>query len=165
MTGKKNNQRKKLHIIGLGNPNRSDDALGLTVTKLLQEKIKNNDISFSYLLAGGIDLLYEIENYEYVIIIDAFQLKDEKIGKIFSWEISPDNIPTIPSIASSHEFDLIKTISLGFTMKASLMPQKIYLIGMQVENTVDFSLKLTDKVRKKIPKLIEKIYELINKII
>lgn len=55
----------RIIIIGVGNPNQSDDGIGIKVARLLKKKITaQNGIEISELYTGGLKLLDKIKDVE-----------------------------------------------------------------------------------------------------
>ena len=72
-------------IIGLGNPVRSDDAVGLVVARLLRERLVDAgaaDIQVTELPAGGLRLVEAMVGYDRAIVIDAMATGTRPPGSV-----------------------------------------------------------------------------------
>jgi hydrogenase maturation protease len=137
---------RKIAIIGLGNPLRMDDGIGI---KLLDRLRKDNDlskkdISFIDGGSGGFNLLYVLEKYSKVVLLDAVDFKSSS-GDCFFYNIKDIDFITKNSNFSTHESDFSKIIDLSEKLKNKA--DKIFLFGVQPSDLsygMDLSIDLKD---------------------
>lgn len=122
--------KHKIAVVGIGHPDRGDDALGFLTLEKLKPHLPEGIATFS-LLGDMVSILDIFEKFNTVILIDAILAKEGKPGDIFrfSENASFDSI-TIPT-TSTHTFDLAQTIALANNLK--VLPSQLIIYGMQGE--------------------------------
>jgi hydrogenase maturation protease len=139
---------KKIGVIGVGNPLRRDDGIGIVLLgKLIGRKDELPDgIEFIDGGIGGMNLLHLFACFDVVVIIDAVNF-DGNIGesKLFTTEDVYSKKTQIN--ISTHESDILKIIHLS--KKLGENPDEIFIFGIQPKDTSfgqDFSSELQQKV-------------------
>ena len=102
---------KKTAIIGIGNPLRRDDAIGIILLEKLVEK--KDDLPDNIELidggTGGMNLLHILSCFDKVLIVDAVDFKGS-VGEVKLFK-AEDAISEKTSIGfSTHETDFFKII-------------------------------------------------------
>jgi hydrogenase maturation protease len=152
----------RIHIVGIGNLTRLDDGVAIRIIQKLQEQPFPQNVKITDLGTGGIDIALAIEGWDYAIIIDAIDNPSLQPGEIKTLTITKDYLPEFKGLSSSHGFDAITSLQLAFNMPDFQLPNKIYLIGIQVKTINGFGLTLSSEVEQTIPKAIAKIRQLIK---
>jgi len=67
-------------IVGLGNPIRTDDAVGLAVARAVHARLARPDVELCELAAGGLELVERLAGYGHAVIIDAVQSGGGQVG-------------------------------------------------------------------------------------
>ena len=139
---------KKIGVIGIGNPLRRDDGIGIVLLeKLIEIKDELPDgIAFIDGGTSGMNLLHLFARFDVVVIIDAVNF-DGNIGesKLFTTEDVYSKKTQIN--ISTHESDILKIIHLSRTLGEN--PDEIFIFGIQPKDTShgqDFSSELQQKV-------------------
>lgn len=139
---------KKVIIMGVGNPLKSDDGLGPFIIEGLKD-IENENILLIDASTAPENFTGKIikEKPSHLIIIDA-TLMDREVGHIETFK--KEDFASVG--VSTH------SMSLSFLIKylESFNVSNILFIGIQPEN-MDFSLELTPNVKKNSIKLINLI--------
>ncbi len=150
---------KKIGIIGLGNPLRQDDGIGIILIEKLTKK-KNNfaeNIEFIDGGTGGISLIHLFAKFDIVLLIDAVDLNakpgDYKFFKIDDKVCSDKNINF-----TTHEENILNVLKLS--EKIDEKPE-VYMFGIQPKTT-DFKNKLTKELEHKTDLLLSKLEEKIK---
>ncbi|MEF8847510.1 MAG: hydrogenase maturation protease [Candidatus Thermoplasmatota archaeon] len=152
---------KKNAVIGLGNPLRRDDGIGISVLKRLDEIKKRlpADTEFIDGGTGGFNLFHIISKYNSVLIIDGIYLSlnpgESKLFNFYDIESSKKKSLNI----STHEEDFLKIISIA--RKINNKPEKIYIYGIQPKNT-GLGNSLSKEIKKNIGKYTRELEEIIN---
>jgi hydrogenase maturation protease len=151
---------KRILVYGIGNPYRSDDAVGIRIAKQLNKTIKKSYIDVKWGSIDGIAILDEIVGYDRVIFIDSVKTENGKPGNIY--KINPSSFRNTHSF-SSHGINFMAALEFGkkFDLK---MPEQIDVYAIEIEDNDTFSEKCTPKVAAAIPKLVEGIMEEIGAI-
>ena len=156
---------EKFGVIGIGNPLRNDDGIGIILLKKLIERrdVLPDEIEYFDGGTGGMNLLHILARFDVVILIDAvnyggkpgesqmFTL-DEIISKKHSTRIS------------THESDFLKIIEVSKSLKES--PDKIFIFAVQPKDTsfgqflseelVDVVDLLVNSLQNEIVSIVEK---------
>ena len=138
-------------VVGVGNPYRHDDGIGIEIIKILKTENNPNLV----ILDGGTDglsLFDQLFLYERAIIIDAvFMGEISGTVKLFSPKEARSQINS--DALSTHGFGLAELLKL---VEEFAIKTEIKIIGVQPENT-DFGEGLSDVVKNKIPHILSLI--------
>ena len=148
-----------IKIIGLGNIVRGDDAIGYLV---LQELQRNDQFPLSLVNGGiaGLNLLYELEGMDAVILIDAVSSQSEAgtihrltipqdWGKIRQWTWSS-------SVTSTHAFGLGEALTLAETL--GILPPQTVIYGIEL-GTVTIGNSMSPGVEESIQTVATQIID------
>ncbi|MFN4217843.1 MAG: hydrogenase maturation protease [Candidatus Bipolaricaulia bacterium] len=113
-------------VIGIGNPYRRDDAVGLIVARALRAKGLDH-VEVLEMSGEGTALLEVWENAETVIVIDAVHSGAEP-GTIFRFEAHHQPIPTEFFRCSTHNFGLAEAIELARSL--GQLPRELIVYGI-----------------------------------
>lgn len=141
----------KTLILGLGNPIRCDDGVGNQVAQLLAKEINNPEVTVTETNVSGLGLLDFISNYERVIIIDAIQTPQGKVGQVYRLSLS--DLATPHYSYGTHNIDLATTLELGAKLGLAL-PREIIIFAVEVADVTTFSEECTPEVERAIPQVI-----------
>lgn len=148
--------KKSTVIIGLGNPIMTDDAIGIVIAGFVHEKILDkSDVEFVEASVGGLELIEFICERKKVIIIDAIQTKNGQMGDLYTVDTESLRMDNIPSM--SHQVGLIEGLELGKRLGMKL-PEYLKIYAIEVEDVYTFGTKLTEKVEKQVPTIVNEIY-------
>jgi len=153
---------KKIGIIGLGNPLRSDDGIGIILlNKIIEQKnIFSKNIEYIDGGIGGINLIHDLVKFDIVLFIDAIDFKG-KIGETIFLEQEELFSKKIPIRASTHQNDILKTIQLSKSLNE--LPEKIFFYGIQIKDT-SIGSNLSNEIYKKFNEILSQLIININKI-
>lgn len=117
-------------VVCIGNELVADDAIGFEVYRLLSEMDFKDDVRIEFLGVGGLALLDLLEGEEKVLmVVDAVWFGAHP-GTIhfLSW----DQLPNLSiSSISVHGIGLKETIEIGQTLYPELMPESVFLVGIE----------------------------------
>lgn len=152
--------KKKILILGVGNPLRRDDGIGPKIIHLMEEnKITYNLPPCTDFLDGGTDglgLIEYLKEYKKVIIIDAVEMKLEPGEiRVFTPEEAVININS--DSLSTHGFGIAELIKLA--KELDINPELI-IVGVQ-PGDVGYGEELSKIVNHKINNIIKTIFRLI----
>jgi len=144
---------RRLAVLGIGNPIRGDDAVGMEILKALRRKVPENVRLFECEMVPE-NFLSEIEmfNPSHVLMIDAAHFEAEA-GE--ARLIPPEKIPG--TALSTHAMPL----SLFAEILRENLKVKVVLLGVQPEK-VEFGEDLTPRLReasKEIAGIVRKALE------
>jgi hydrogenase maturation protease len=135
-------------VVGLGNPILGDDGVGWQVAE--QVRKQRPDIEVECLALGGLSLMERLIGYERVIIIDAIQTDDGRVGAVtqFPLEALPDR--SAGHTTAVHDTSLQTALNLGRQMGADL-PDHVHIVAVEAAQIYDFSEELTPAVAAAVP--------------
>jgi len=150
---KKKTNKKRIKVIGLGNPLVGDDGVGVAVINKLKQKSLPEDVE---VIDVGCDPLAILEhlNCKKVIVVDAVKM-GKKAGAVIKF--TPDDVDIIDD---SKNFSL-HGIGLGYALKLARKFNKE--IDVKIVGIEPFDVKvgndISEKVLRVIPKAVNSILE------
>jgi hydrogenase maturation protease len=156
---------KKVGVIGIGNPLRGDDGIGIVLLEKLVERKDDlpGDIEYIDGGTGGMNLLHLLARFDIVFFIDAVNFGGY-IGesKLFKAEDVYSKKP--PMNISTHDSDFLKIIHLSKELGEN--PDELYIFGIQPMDTShgqDLTWELEKAVKPLIVSLLIEIMTILNK--
>lgn len=156
----------RMIVLGLGNDILSDDAVGLRVLERVRAELATGrpelDVTFKALCTGGLDLLYEVEGYDSLVVIDAYHASDSVPGRcrvLGGGDLGP---------GSAH-FDSAHLLSLpsALTLSRELGYHTPELLGVVVIDVDDrcqeFGTTLSEPVERAVPRATRAALEVIER--
>lgn len=124
---------KSILVIGLGNPDRSDDGVGQAIARLLQARAP----AFVRVEQSGGDIVMLLESwrgFDNVILIDAMIANDTP-GQFRWFDVSTCDLPeqTFPE-HSTHTFGLHQAVAMARALGE--LPRNTHVVGVQGGNFV-----------------------------
>jgi len=154
---------KKICIIGIGNPLRRDDGIGIVLLEKLVEQKKTLPKEIQYLDGGtgGMNLLHILPQFDIVIIIDAVQFNAAPGSYRF---FTADEITTNKNInsISTHTNQLPQVIEISRQLEE--LPKQLFIFGIQPKNT-SYGRNLSNALKKNIKTLLSSLQNEIETII
>ncbi len=150
----------KTLVIGLGNPLVTDDSVGLRVAAELKTRLADRpDVEVDEDYWGGLRLMERMAGYGRAIVIDAI-ITGAEPGTIH--RLTPEAIPTQRS-ASAHDVNLPTALEFGRQAGLSLPEnENILLIGIEVENVLDFGETCTPAVQAAVPNAVREVLQALD---
>ena len=139
---------KKKAVIGIGNPLRSDDGIGITLIEKLRHQKETLPSGLDLIDGGtgGMNLVHILEKYDEVLVVDAVDFGltpgDIKVFNILDVKSDKSSI-----VFSTHEDDLLKIVKLSKELKKC--PENIIIFGIQPKN-VSFGQKMTEEINNSV---------------
>ena len=153
---------EKIGIIGIGNPLRQDDGIGITLLEKLIEKKDNLPKNLEYIDGGTgfLNLLPVLSNFKKIIIIDAVNF-DGKIGESKLFKLKDIENSEVCEKFSSHGTNFLKIIELSKRLHKKQI--EIYFFGIQPKEVMQ-GTNLTTELEKKTDLIFEKLVNNIREI-
>jgi hydrogenase maturation protease len=119
----------KTAVIGIGNPLRGDDGVGVEVIRRLRE---GGPIEADLIDGGtdGLSLVERMRDYERVIIVDAVDA-GKRPGEVFAFAPEEASILIRKDALSTHGLGLAEALALA---QAISIPTRIRLVAVQPEH-------------------------------
>ena len=146
---------KKIGVIGIGNPLRKDDGIGIVLLEKLVE-IKDDlpdDIEYIDGGTGGMNLLHLFARFDIVVFIDAVNFGGEIAESKFfnSEDVISKNIQIK---ISTHGSDILKIIQLS--KKLGENPDEIFIFGVQPQDMTP-GTRLSHEIQENIDLLVDNL--------
>ncbi|MBD3262865.1 hydrogenase maturation protease [Candidatus Woesearchaeota archaeon] len=144
---------KKKAVIGIGNPLRQDDGIGIIlIHKLLKDKHKfPPNIDFIDGGTGGMNLIHTISKYNLIIFIDAVNFNGPN-GESRLFEFKEINNKKVSVSNSTHSDNILKVIELS--IKLFNKPKKFLFFGIK-----PFKTNFGNNLSKELYEKVDAIYE------
>jgi hydrogenase maturation protease len=147
-------------ILGLGNPLRGDDGVGLRVVEALNQRELPEGVTALDGGTGGFDLLHVLEGWERAVIVDAADVGREP-GQFVRF--TPDEARLVESADgfSLHNAGLAEALALVKAVGQPL-PQMV-IFGVQPE-TIGWGEGLSGTIEAALPDIVNAVLNEINKL-
>lgn len=144
---------RRILILGLGNPLRGDDGVGPRVVAELCRQGLPEGVEAVDGGTSGLDLLYLLEGWDRVIIVDAAIL-GRNPGEFLRF--TPEDVHLVGNLVSlsSHSAGLADTLALARALGQTL--PEIIIYGIQPEQ-MDWEEGLSPAVEASLPRLVKEI--------
>ena len=143
---------KKIGVIGIGNPLRRDDGIGIVLLEKLIER-KDELSSNTELIdggTGGMNLLHLLARFDIAIILDAVNF-DGHPGELRLFTLGEVRSKKISLNISTHESDFLKVIQLSKELEEQ--PDELFIFGIQPKDT-SFGKGLSPELQRNIELLL-----------
>lgn len=120
----------KVLVVGIGNPDRGDDAVGPLVARRLIGRAPP-DVCIIERTGDTLALIEDWANHDAVILIDA-AAPVVTPGSIHRIDLMKDELPADLSLASTHAFGVENAIGLARTL--GLLPQSLVAYAVEATN-------------------------------
>ncbi len=146
---------KKL-IIGLGNEYCGNDALGIIIARKLKNIMADWDLKTGAF--SGINFLEEIEDYDWIVVIDSLYRPDVPDGEVI--ELKIEDFAGVKSFSYMHSLNFASAIELGRHLELKL-PENIRIFGITVNKKGDIGQEIEESLKAKIKAIVQ---DIINRI-
>jgi hydrogenase maturation protease len=147
-------------VIGIGNRDRGDDAVGPIVCDRLHARHPADPDRQVVVCEGSIlDLALHWDHDDHVVIVDAVQPGDEP-GRIVTIDATVDPLPT-PGAVSTHEIDVSVAIELARAI--GRMPARLLIVGVEAAQT-EWGAPPSHAVEAAIDSVVELVVELVDEL-
>ncbi len=153
-----------LLVLGLGNDILGDDAVGLHALRSAQASLRERGadaaVSFKELNAGGFDLMYEVEGYDALVVVDAWFTRDSVPGRVRV--LGPEAFQPSSSVTSAHLLSLPGALALSARLGYTT-PALIAAVVIEVdERCHDFGTELSADVARSVPAAAAHVVEVVE---
>jgi hydrogenase maturation protease len=141
-------------VVGLGNPVRADDGVGLAVARLVRERLGDaTNIDVTELGAGGLRLAEAVSGYDRAIVVDALECGGAP-GTVR--RLGLDDLGGCRTVACAHDTSLPTALAVWRTLGAEV-PAEVTIFGIEVQDVDRFTEQLTDQVARAVPGAAEAV--------
>ncbi|AUS99012.1 hydrogenase maturation protease [Nostoc sp. CENA543] len=151
-----------LTIIGCGNLNRSDDAVGVIIAQRLQKYLAENphpNVQIYDCGTAGMEVMFQARGSKKLVIIDASSTGSEP-GAVFL--VPGEELATLPEPSYNlHDFRWDHAIAAGKKIFPDDFPQDVIVYLIEAVS-LDFGLDLSPVVQNAADLVFEKITQIIR---
>lgn len=151
-----------LTIIGCGNLNRCDDAVGVIIAQKLQKIFKNKklaDLNIYDCGTAGMEVMFQARGSKKLIIIDACST-DSEPGTIY--KVPGKELEELPEASYSlHDFRWDHALAAGRKIFKEDFPNDVTVYLIEAEN-LGLGLEISPSLENSVEKVIQSIKEEIN---
>lgn len=140
-------------IIGLGNPLKGDDGIGILLVKEIEEKSIPSNVRVFDAGTGGMKILHLLSDLEKVIIVDAIHFGGEPGESVF---FEPDEVNSLSQSKSTHDTNFLDVLKISERLEEE--PEEVVIMGIEPKD-VSLNEGLSPELERKKPDLTEKLYE------
>lgn len=139
-------------VVGIGNPHRGDDAVGVLVARRLQA-LQLPDVSVIESNGDASKLMAAWENYPAVILIDAV-VSGQKTGTLYKWFVDSEPIPSEIFAASTHSLGIAQAIELARSLDQ--IPPQMIVYGIEI-HSLEPESGLSPKLNSSFEEIVTRI--------
>jgi hydrogenase maturation protease len=139
-------------VIGVGNPLRGDDAVGLHVLRGLRERLgPTPDIDLVELWVGGLRLAEAMGGYARAVVVDALVEAGAEPGSIRRLDVA--DLAAARHLACAHDTSLPTALE-AWRVLGLEMPEVLTIWGVVAADTETLTERLSPLVAAAVPRLI-----------
>jgi len=142
-------------IIGLGNPVRGDDGVGLAVAEALRTLLEEKPIAGVEVRTSeraGFEVLDLVTGASRAIIVDCLEVPEPQPGRVR--RLAVDATYGSARLTGGHDVNLESALELGRLLGAP-MPADVEVYGIEAKETAEFSERLTPEVEAAVQPFVE----------
>lgn len=140
-------------IIGLGNPLKGDDGIGVRLVREIEKRNIPSDIKVFDAGTRGMKILHLLNDLEEAIIIDAVHFGGDPGDSVF---FTPADVKSLTKSQSTHDTDFLEVLELSKTLDEG--PEKIVIMGVEPKDT-SFGGGISSELEDKLPELIDDLFK------
>jgi hydrogenase maturation protease len=140
-------------IIGLGNPLRGDDGVGITVARALAERMLPDDVEVVDGGTQGLGLVNVMEGRQRVILVDAADV-GRVPGQFVRFALDEAHLRGDDQPLSVHAAGLREALLLAQALGA--LPDQVIIFGVQPAK-IDWDDALSPEIEATLPALVEAV--------
>jgi len=146
-------------VLGLGNPVRFDDAVGLRVAEALERLLAEAPIPGVQVFnstRAGFELIDLLAGADHAILVDCLEVPDAVPGRVR--RLTLDDVAGAARLVGAHDI----TVGAAFELaRASgiAMPATVEIIGVEAGDTMRIEEGLSPEVAAAVPRLAREIHE------
>ncbi len=149
-------------LIGVGNEQRGDDAIGLLAARRIQS-LNLPGVSVIECRGEAGDLIERWKSAPIVFLIDAVR-SGNPVGTLLCWDVNEEPLPANIFAVSSHSFGVAHAIELARVLHQ--LPPALVVYGIEgdrFEKQTDVSPELTESLEKIVHRIQSDLMQFIEK--
>jgi len=146
-------------VLGIGNPIRFDDAVGLRVAERVRA-LGMPGVTVEEESTSGLEVIDIIMDFRTVIVVDAILTGRNPPGTVTVHR--PEDFDLTVMAGSPHEINIFTAFEMGKRIEPDRMPEEIYLVAIEVWEVGTIDEGMTPEVEEAIPKAIRVVVDLVR---
>lgn len=145
-------------VLGLGNPIRGDDAVGLCVADALAGRLRHEPIAGVVVRTSsraGLELLDLLTDACHAIVIDAYEGPDAVPGRVR--RLDAHHAAGAARLIGAHDLTLMHALELG-RIGGVVMPDTLEIVAIDVVDTMSIKEGLSSAIARLVPLLADEIH-------
>lgn len=145
-------------VLGLGNPVRYDDAVGLRVAEALERLLEGHPLPGVTVLTStraGFDLIDLLSGASRAVIVDCLVTADPVPGRVR--RLTVDDVAGSPRLVGAHDITLAGAFELARTLSVP-MPEWVEIYAVEAADTDRIEEGLSPAVAAAVPLLAGEIH-------
>jgi hydrogenase maturation protease len=147
---------QRIVVLGVGNELRSDDAVGLVVARGVAERPLPPNVDVVEGHTGGINLLFELEQTDWAVIVDAVDMGGEP-GDVAVFDAEEADVRVVERVASLHHVSLADVLELA---RLTGVRTRVTIVGIQPQTTLPGE-KLSEAVAARVDEVVELVRRMV----
>jgi len=150
-------------LLGLGNPVRGDDAVGLRVAEAVQDMLRADPIEGVFVATstrGGLELIDLLAGHARAVIVDCLDVPGADPGTLR--ELALDDVKGCARLVGSHDIGVATALEMGRLLGAD-MPETVEVIGITAADTNCIEERLSPRVAAAVGSTARWLYEKLEK--
>lgn len=140
-------------IIGVGNPFKGDDGIGLRLLEEIERKGLPEDVQTFDVGTNSLRVLHVLSDLDKAIILDAVHFGGSPGEYTF---FRPAEVKSLKESRGSHNIDLLEILELSKRLNEE--PEEIVLMGIEPGST-SLSNDFSPSLKSRIPELTDVLYQ------
>ncbi|HEY3381319.1 MAG TPA: hydrogenase maturation protease [Vicinamibacterales bacterium] len=146
-------------VLGLGNPLRYDDAVGLRVAEEVERLLTDDPVPGVRVLTStraGFELIDLLAGADHAVIVDCLDVPGGVPGEIR--ELTMERVPGAARLVGAHDITLADAFEFA-RVSGVPMPQTVEIYGIQAADTLRIEEGLFPDVAAAVPRLARTIHD------
>ena len=139
-------------VIGMGNPDRGDDGIGIAALRKIAEK-NFPDAKTIEIVSGGLSLVDAWAGATRVVVLDAVS-SGAKAGAIFRVDARKKILPTKFFRCSTHDFGVAEAVEMSRSL--GQLPASLVIYGVEGKN-FELGAGLSPEAEKAVEAVVERL--------
>jgi len=146
-------------IVGLGNPVRGDDAVGLRVAELFEERLREaplKGVTVATSTRAGLEIVELLAGTDRAVIVDCLATPDSQPGRVRRLSIA--DCAGSARLVGAHDLTIADAFALARSTGVP-MPADVAIYGIEAEDRQTIEERLSPAVEAAAARLAAELYE------
>jgi hydrogenase maturation protease len=151
--------RRTRVVLGLGNPLRGDDGVGLAVAAALSRLLERKPIDGVRVVTserGGLEVLPLLAEAGDAVVVDCLEVEAPTPGRVH-W-LSLDGMPGSPRVQGEHEVSLAEVLQIGRVLGVE-MPASIVVLAIEAQPGPDIDDRLSPALAARVERIAALLHQ------